>query len=78
MPTSNGGATRGPLVMGPGSWGWVQAAARSMQCCSPRRARAIDHSGALLSTTGDRLVSPRAIRRAAARLPDGELSSFGP
>jgi lysophospholipase len=31
----------------------------------------------LLAAECDRLVSPRAIRRAAARLPRGELVAFG-
>ncbi|MXO72745.1 alpha/beta fold hydrolase [Alteraurantiacibacter buctensis] len=61
---------RPELVMGPGSWGWVEAAARSMR----HTARADLLAGVtspvfLLATSGDRLVSLKANRRAARHLP---------
>lgn len=71
--------TRPALVMGPGSWGWVHAAARSMQWLgSPGVLEGVSVPVFLLSTTGDKLVSPRASRRAAARLPDVTFLEMGP
>jgi lysophospholipase len=69
---------RPELVMGPGSWGWVAGAMRSI--------RALDRPGTLervqvpvflFATTADALVGTRAIRRASARLPDVETLWFG-
>ncbi len=69
---------RPELVMGPGSWGWVERGYASM--------RALAASGALekvaipvllLGTTADKLVAWRAIAAAAARLPNVELVTFG-
>jgi lysophospholipase len=62
------------LALGPPSWGWMAAAARSFAV--------IDRSGAMegvrtpvliLGTDGDRLVSPQAMRRAARRLPNADV-----
>ena len=70
--------SRPELGMGPGSWGWVEAAYASM--------RGLDRAGALeglhvptlvLATNADRLVSSEAAQHAAARLPRGELLLFG-
>jgi lysophospholipase len=64
--------------MGPGSWGWVERSYASN--------RAIDRPGFLeniaiptfvVATDHDRLVEYRAIERAMARLPRGELFLFG-
>lgn len=72
-------AQRPALVMGPGSWGWIERAYASM--------RLLGRSGVLervetpvliLATVADRLVSVRAIRRACRRLPRCELMMFGP
>lgn len=69
---------RPELVMGPGSWGWVERAYASR--------RVLDASGAmeavkvpvlLVSTSNDKLVSHDAVLRAAERLPRGELLAFG-
>jgi len=69
---------RPDLVTGPPSWGWIVAAIASI--------RALERKGALervevpvliLGATADRLVSWRAIRRAAARLPHSQLVAFG-
>lgn len=71
--------TRTQLVMGPGSWGWVDAASRSMRILArPGVLEAVDVPVFLLSTTGDKLVSWRASRRAAARLPRVEFLELGP
>lgn len=70
---------RPELVMGPASWGWVAAGLDSMRTLDRRGAlEAIDVPVLLLSVSGDALVSPRAIDRAATRLPRGELVTFGP
>jgi lysophospholipase len=69
---------RPELVTGPPSWGWVVAAIASI--------RELERAGVLervevpvliLGATADRLVSWRAIRRAAARLPHAQLVAFG-
>ena len=69
---------RPELVMGPGSWGWVAGAMRSI--------RALERKGVLervtlpvfiVATRADRLVGSRAIERAAARLPEAEALWFG-
>lgn len=69
---------RPELVMGPGSWGWVERAYASV--------RELERAGAMervavpvltLSTSADRLVSHAAVERMTARLPQGELIAFG-
>jgi lysophospholipase len=69
---------RPDLVTGPPSWGWIAAAIDSI--------RKLDRRGVLenvtipvqiLGTSADKLVAWRAIRRAAARLPQAELVAFG-
>ena len=66
------------LAMGPGSWGWTRAGARSNRLLGQHGfLEGIHIPVLLLAAEYDRLVSPRAIRRAAARLPRGELVSFG-
>lgn len=71
-------AARPELVMGPGSWGWVERGYAST--------RGLFRSGVLegvrtpiliLATDNDRLVSYDAIARAAARLPHAELHNYG-
>jgi lysophospholipase len=70
---------RPELVMGPGSWGWVERAYASMrQLDRPGVLEAIETPVFLFGTTADRLVGYRAIARAAARLPNAELLTFGP
>jgi len=69
---------RPELAMGPGSWGWTRAGAASNRLLARSGAlEKIDVPALLLAAECDRLVSPRAIRRAAARLPRGELVAFG-
>jgi lysophospholipase len=70
---------RPELAMGPGSWGWVAAALRSMVVLAqPGKLEAVECPVLLLAAAHDRLVSVPAIRRAAARLPNRELVVFGP
>jgi len=72
-------AQRSDLVMGPASWGWVAAGIDSIiGLYRPGVLEKVDVPVLLLSVSGDALVSPRAIERAAARLPHGELVTFGP
>ena len=70
---------RPELVMGPGSWGWVERSYASM--------RALERSGVLeairqpvliVASENDKLVSFAAIVRAVQRLKRGELLRFGP
>lgn len=68
---------RPELVMGPGSWGWMERAFASMG--ELRRDGVLERIQTpvlLLAASEDRLVSYRAIERAARRLPRGELLRF--
>lgn len=62
--------------LGPPTWGWLNAAYRSMAVLTPALLRTIDLPILLLGTAADRLVSPTAIRRAARLLPKAELMMF--
>lgn len=69
---------RPDLVMGPGSWGWIERAYASMRgLARPGVLEAVDTPVLILATEADRLVDIGAIKRAAARLPDCELVLFG-
>lgn len=69
---------RPALGMGPASWGWVERALASIcRLEQPGTLEAIMTPCLLLGTSIDGLVSWPAIRRAAERLPLGELVSFG-
>jgi lysophospholipase len=69
---------RPDLVLGPPSWGWIAAALHSIRGLERRGVlEALDVPVLILGTSADRLVSWRAIRRAAARLPRAELVAFG-
>lgn len=69
---------RPELVMGPGSWGWVERAYASMRALfEPGVLEAIETPVYLLGTSIDKLVDYGAIVEAAKRLPNGELLSFG-
>ena len=59
--------------IGAPSWGWLRAAYASSDRLTPERLRAIDMPVLLLGTEHDRLVSPAAIRAAAAEIPKAEL-----
>ena len=70
---------RPELVMGPGSWGWVNAGLASNAALDrPDVLESVDAPVLLLSASADALVNPAAIARAAARLPRGEQVVFGP
>lgn len=70
---------RPALVMGPGSWGWVAAAARSMRhLARPDVLARVTMPVFLLATCGDKLVAPRATRRAAAHLPQVQFVEMEP
>lgn len=70
---------RPELVMGPGSWGWVAAAAKSMRhLARPDVLAKVRLPVFLLSASGDKLVSPRASRRAAAHLPQVDFVEMEP
>jgi lysophospholipase len=70
---------RPDLITGPPSWGWIVAAIESIRALERRgMLESIDLPVQILGTSADKLVSWRAIRRAAARLPRGELAAFGP
>src|SRR3954468_3414740 len=59
--------------IGTPSWGWLRAAYASSDRLTQERLRAIDMPVLLLGTDRDRLVSPAAIRAAAAEIPNAEL-----
>lgn len=69
---------RPELVMGPGSWGWVERAYASMRSIfAPGKLEQVKTPVLLIATSNDRLVSFDAIERAARRLPRAELVRFG-
>jgi lysophospholipase len=69
---------RPELVMGPGSWGWVERAYASMRgLFAPGRLEAVRVPVLILATDNDKLVGYSAITRAAQRLPEVELVRFG-
>ena len=69
---------RPELDCGPASWGWVERAYASVRVIEqPGRLEAVQTPVLILGTSADGLVSWPAIRRAAARLPHGELVAFG-
>lgn len=69
---------RPELVMGPGSWGWVEGALASIGALErPGVLERLDLPVLVLAARADRLVSWRAIERAVARLPRAELEAFG-
>ena len=72
-------AQRPELAMGPGSWGWTRAAIDSIRLLGrPGLLEAVDVPTLLVSAPNDRLVSHRAIARAAARIPRAEFVTLGP
>lgn len=69
---------RPEIVMGPGSWRWVERSYASMrELDRPGVLEAVTQPALLIGTTNDKLVDMRAIDRAASRLPHGELLSLG-
>ena len=69
---------RPELVMGPGSWGWVERAYASTQRLEkPGIMEKVQTPVLILSTSADKLVSHPSAMRAAQRLSKGELLAFG-
>ncbi|MDC0887159.1 alpha/beta hydrolase [Altererythrobacter sp.] len=69
---------RPELVMGPGSWGWVERAYASMRAMfEPGGLEAVQTPVLLVGTHNDKLVDMKAIVEASERLPNGELLAFG-
>ncbi|GAA4051735.1 alpha/beta hydrolase [Parerythrobacter jejuensis] len=69
---------RPELVMGPGSWRWVERAYASMRgLFEPGKLESVETPFLLVGTTNDKLVDMGAIQEAAKRLPHGELLEFG-
>ena len=65
------------LNLGLPSWGWMRAAYRSAAAAlSAAKLERVGVPVLLLGTERDRLVSPAAIRRAAALLPKAELHMY--
>ncbi|TFI57867.1 alpha/beta hydrolase [Sphingomonas parva] len=62
--------------LGGPSWGWVRAAFRSSAALTRDRLAGIEVAVLLVATARDRLVSPTAIRKAAATIPGAELLMF--
>jgi lysophospholipase len=70
---------RPELIMGPGSWGWVERACASMRgLLAPGALERVTTPTLILATTQDKLVSYSAIAAAAARLTNVELVTYGP
>lgn len=70
--------TRPELVMGPGSWGWVERAYASIRAMfAGHRLEAVNIPVLILATSNDRLVSFAAIEDAARRMPQAQLVRFG-
>ena len=69
---------RPELVMGPGSWGWVERGYASMRLmAAPGVLEAIKLPVLMFGTDTDKLVAWQAIAKAATRLGDCELVHFG-
>lgn len=69
---------RPELIMGPGSWGWVERAYASMrEMFAIDRLEKVQTPVLLLGTSADMLVGLAAIEEAARRLPKAELIRFG-
>jgi lysophospholipase len=62
--------------LGSPTWGWLNAAFRSVAKLTPAKLEAIDLPVLMLGTERDRLVSPAAIRWAAGLLPKAELIMY--
>lgn len=64
------------VIGGPPDWAWLCAAFRSARAFRPERLAKVHTPILLIGTERDKLVSPDAIRRAAAALPHAELMMF--
>lgn len=71
-------AARPEVVMGPGSWRWVERAYASIRWLAKGQVLArVSQPVLILATDHDQLVSFKAIARAARRLPHCTLVRFG-
>ncbi len=69
---------RPEVVMGPGSWGWVERAYASTRALfAPGVLEQVTVPTIIVATSSDKLVSFTAIEEAARRLPECELVRFG-
>lgn len=69
---------RPELVMGPGSWGWVERAyASSRALFAPGVLERVTTPTLMLAAPADKLVKFAAIEAACRRMPDCELIRFG-
>ncbi len=69
---------RPELVMGPGSWRWVECAYASWaMLAAPGALESVEVPVLIISTSADKLVSHRANVDAARRLPRAELMALG-
>jgi lysophospholipase len=62
--------------LGAPSWGWLEAAYRSIATLTDAKLRRVGLPMLLVGTEADRLVSAAAIRRAARLLPNARLRMF--
>jgi lysophospholipase len=62
--------------LGTPTWGWLDAAFRSIAMLTPEALRGVETPILIIGTDRDRLVSPTAIRAAAKLLPHVELLMF--
>ena len=71
-------AERPELVMGPGSWSWVERGYASMRGLSARGVlEQVRVPTLILATTNDKLVAYHSIAAAAGRMPHSKLVTFG-
>jgi lysophospholipase len=71
-------AHRPELVMGPGSWNWVERGYASMRAlAAPGALERVSVPTLVLATTADKLVAYPPIAAAAARMPNARLVTFG-
>lgn len=69
---------RPELALGPPSWGWIERSYAAMAQTARRAAlSAVDTPVLIVATRTDGLVSWRAIRKVAARLPRARLVAWG-
>ena len=69
---------RPELGMGPASWRWVERGYASLRLLEePGAMEAVETPIFLMSTSNDKLVSHDAVVRAASRLPNAQLLTFG-
>jgi lysophospholipase len=69
---------RPELALGPPSWGWIERSFAAMaETARSGALEAVDTPVLILATRSDGLVSWRAIRKVAARLPRARLVAWG-